>query len=401
MTPATYVSYAQNREDVVLHRALTGIQGGHYVEVGANDPTLHSISRGFYELGWTGLTIDPVHDFVQAHRDQRPRDTQFEAAITDADTDQIVLHQVSGTGLSTLDDRTGARHHDSGWETVDVQVRACRLDAALRETGWWDQPVHFLVVDVEGAESAVLASIDLRLWRPWILVIEATEPLSTEAAYGGWEPQVLAADYQFVLFDGLSRFYVAAEHRDELGSLLSYPACVHDDFVEFTTLAADSERERLLIAATELTAALQASTADAGDLRRERDDLVAAAADLTAQRDALTVDRDRIRADADARAAAADARLAEADTRAAEAAARVRQTTEEIVRWRAAALGAWSRAVAGHPVAGSPAAPGELTFLRNHTHFLTQEMAAMKQTLSWRVTRPLRQVRRLGKLVGR
>ena len=381
------MSYAQNREDVVLHRALKGIPEGHYVEVGANDPTLHSISRGFYELGWTGLTIDPVSEFVQAHRDQRPRDTQFEAAITDADVEEIVLHQISGTGLSTLDDRTGARHHDSGWETVDVTVRACRLDTALRETGWWDKPVHFLVVDVEGAEGSVLAGIDLALWRPWILVVEATEPLSTEPAYHKWEPQVLAADYHFVLFDGLSRFYVAGEHQDELGALLSYPACVHDDFVEYTTLVSTTEQERLLVAATELTAALQATTAEVELVRRERDDLLSAVDQLTAERAALAADRDELRADAEAKAT---------DT-----ADRAKKMTEEIVRWRAAALGAWSRAVSSNPVAGSAAAPGELTFLRNHTHFLTQEMAAMKQTLSWRITGPLRQVRRLGKLVGR
>ena len=40
---------------------------------------------------------------------------------------------------------------------------------------------------------------------------------------------MLAAGYTFTLFDGLSRFYVSAEHL-ELVAKLSYPACVLDDF---------------------------------------------------------------------------------------------------------------------------------------------------------------------------
>ena len=30
-------------------------------------------------------------------------------------------------------------------------------------------PIHFLKIDVEGAEKAVLQGLDLSRWRPWIL----------------------------------------------------------------------------------------------------------------------------------------------------------------------------------------------------------------------------------------
>src|SRR5665647_1684669 len=38
------VSFAQNREDVVLWRALGGVTAGRYVEIGANHPTTFSLS---------------------------------------------------------------------------------------------------------------------------------------------------------------------------------------------------------------------------------------------------------------------------------------------------------------------------------------------------------------------
>jgi hypothetical protein len=43
---------------------------------------------------------------------------------------------------------------------------------------------------------------------------------------------VTAAGYKFCLFDGVSRFYVAEEQAERLGSNLSYPACALDDFVD-------------------------------------------------------------------------------------------------------------------------------------------------------------------------
>jgi hypothetical protein len=87
-----------------------------------------------------------------------------------------------------------------------------------------------MVVDTEGTEADVLASNDWTRWRPWILVVEATRPLSTQPTHQAWESALLAAGYEFCLFDGISRFYVAAEHADRLRDRLSAPANVLDGY---------------------------------------------------------------------------------------------------------------------------------------------------------------------------
>lgn len=245
MTEQTFVSYGQNREDVVLWRALREVAGGRYVEVGANHPRHFSISRGFYDRGWSGVTVEPVPLFAALHRQERPRDTQVEAAITSADLAEITLHVIGDTGLSTLVDSVSAQHAASGWGTEDVTVAARRLDDVLDETVPDGEPVHFLVVDVEGAERQVLESVDLARWRPWVLVVEATAPLGARPTHGEWEDLVLSSGYRFCLFDGLSRFYVADEHADRLAAALSYPACPHDDYTTAEALDAEAERARL------------------------------------------------------------------------------------------------------------------------------------------------------------
>ena len=54
-----FVSYAQNFEDIMLYRALKHVQSGFYIDIGAYDPVIHSVSLAFYERGWRGIHVEP------------------------------------------------------------------------------------------------------------------------------------------------------------------------------------------------------------------------------------------------------------------------------------------------------------------------------------------------------
>jgi FkbM family methyltransferase len=248
MPSPTFASFSQNGEDVVLWRALQGVPNGRYVDVGANDPEIFSVSMGFYQRGWSGITIEPDPEFAQMQRDQRPRDWLVEAAITPKDRDLVTFHVVDGTGLSTLDDNLARAHQSAGFDTHDVAVQTRSLDSVLEEAGWEGMDIHFMSVDTEGSEQAVLESLDLTVWRPWVLVVEATSPLTTESTRDRWEPLVTGSGYRFCMFDGLSCFYVAEEHEASLGLALSYPACPLDNYTrrEYRELEAQAQSVPLL-----------------------------------------------------------------------------------------------------------------------------------------------------------
>lgn len=228
------MSYAQNAEDVVLHRALGDLPTGHYLEIGANHPTEDSISRPFYDRGWSGITVEPVVQLVEAHRLERPRDTQVHAVAGRPGTDHAILHEIAGTGLSTTIDRLRDAHERAGFTVADVEVRSLTVDQILERSQSGE--LHFVVIDTEGSEDDVLAGFDLRRWRPWVLVVEATLPNSNEPSHSAWEPGVLESGYQFCLFDGLSRFYVADEHAVDLKGRMSFPANVLDRYVRYRDL---------------------------------------------------------------------------------------------------------------------------------------------------------------------
>jgi FkbM family methyltransferase len=230
MPEPLFESFSQNGEDVVLWRALHWVRAGRYIDVGANHPERDSVSMAFYRHGWRGITVEPDPEFALLQRDERPGDILVEAAITTKDEDRRILHVVDGTGLSTLYGDVARAHARSGYATHDVEVLTRTLDSVLDEVGWQGQDIHFMSLDTEGSEREVLESIDLRMWRPWILVIEATKPNSTESTRQEWEDLVVGAGYRFCLFDGLSCFYVCEERAEVLGAALSYPACILDDY---------------------------------------------------------------------------------------------------------------------------------------------------------------------------
>jgi FkbM family methyltransferase len=222
-------SSAQNQEDIMLWRALQHVQDGFYIDVGAADPIDMSVTRVFYEHGWHGINLEPNDDYFGLLQAARPRDLNLQLGAGRVSGRQV-FHSIAGTGLSTFDATVAERHRQDGWPVTEHAVETLTLTELCRQhrpTG----PIHFLKVDVEGAEAEVLAGADFQLFRPWIVLVEATQPLSQEQSHAGWEPYLTAHGYQFVWFDGLNRFYVADEKMPELSRHFRVQPNIFDGFV--------------------------------------------------------------------------------------------------------------------------------------------------------------------------
>ena len=335
MTTEPFESFAQNGEDVVLWRALGHIKSGSYLDIGANHPTVDSVTRAFYDHGWRGLLVEPMPEFAALLRSERPEDTVVEAAITPDDGGTVTLHEMTGTGLSTLVDSYRDAGVEAGHASRDLTVPSRSLNAVLAEQGWDGRDIHFMSVDTEGAERLVLESIDLRRFRPWVLIIEATEPNTYRPVHQNWEQLVLDAGYEYQFFDGLSRIYVAAERRDEVGDRLTYPATLLDGFTTYAQRGIAAENQQLtadLILRTAERDAAQKWLTELDALKHLHHDLTQAHHELSQAHHVLTSDQPALQA------------------RLAELAAQVQQ--------------------------------------------LTAELDGIRNSASWRATRPLREARR-------
>jgi len=222
----TFISYAQNFEDVMLWRALKHIKNGYYIDVGAWRPDFDSVTLAFYERGWQGINIEPDPDSYSQLQKHRTRDVNLCIAVGKK-TGIETLNVVRDTGLSTLDEGIAQKHAKAGWPVQKREVEVTTLASLWEEHVPKDQDVHFLKVDVEGSEEAVLRGNNWSKFRPWIVIVEATLPSTQEDNYDTWEPFLLTASYCFAYADGLNRFYIANEH-DELLPAFKYPPNVFD-----------------------------------------------------------------------------------------------------------------------------------------------------------------------------
>lgn len=226
---APFVSYAQNFEDVMLWRALKDVRGGFYVDVGAYSPREQSVTLAFYERGWSGINIEPNPEAFAQLVAGRPRDTNLPVAISDT-SGTSTMSLFPATGLSTLDTVVAAERIREGWDFRPQPVRVETLRSVWASHVPLGQQVHFLKVDVEGLERAVLVGNDWDQNRPWIVVVEATRPLTAEQSYLQWDHILTSAGYVFTYGDGLNRFYLAREHAD-LSGRFKDPPNVFDGFV--------------------------------------------------------------------------------------------------------------------------------------------------------------------------
>lgn len=260
----TFVTYAQNFEDVMLWRALKHVKNGFYIDVGANDPDQFSVTKAFYEKGWRGINIEPVEEWIEKLNEVRPQDINILAAASnESGTTNIFVFP--NTGLSTSVEEHKRLHVDAGFdEPREVSVQSVTLDEVCGSHEV--KAIHFLKIDVEGAEKEVLEGLAFKEHRPWILLIEATAPLSNTDVSDTWQQYVLDRDYDFVYFDGLNKYFLAKEHG-ELAEAFTSPPNVLDDFVPALRIAHEERIESLAAHINGLASSLETARQTISDAR--------------------------------------------------------------------------------------------------------------------------------------
>ena len=242
------ISYAQNFEDVVLWRVFHGVTDGFYVDVGAFHPEIDSVTKWFYDQGWSGVNIEPVPDSFAVLEKARPRDRNLRAAAgASSGIAQLTVFPASAALSSLYPSQTPAIDQFSH-ETIQVDVWPLR---EILEP-YRHRPIHFLKIDAEGSERDVLLGMDFTHARPWVIVVESTAPMVKELSGSRrpertscqWNDVLEANGYQLAHFDGLNDFYVASEKR-ELAPELALPVCVFDDY-ELAAVVREREARQTL-----------------------------------------------------------------------------------------------------------------------------------------------------------
>jgi FkbM family methyltransferase len=205
------LSYAQNLEDYHLDLVFGDQAEGSYVDVGGGHPVADNVSFWFYLKGWRGLIVEPQQALADIYTHVRPRDHTVSclAGRAEGEAEFHVVSKLHGFSTTVREHAAGASQFGVGFTTIAKPVR--RLADLCNEAGF--KRIDFLKIDVEGAESDVIAGMDFERFRPRIVLVEAVTPGSMAASWDAWEPALLSAGYSFAFFDRLNRFYVANEEQ--------------------------------------------------------------------------------------------------------------------------------------------------------------------------------------------
>jgi FkbM family methyltransferase len=214
--------YAQNREDIILQAFFPDKITGFYVDIGAYDPETDSVTKLFYDKGWSGINIEPQPDRHKLFNTKRKRDINLQLGVSNANT-TLKLRSYKNQGLSTFSDDIKNRYvkqsRDSQYEftyseagTVeykDFEVQVKTLKSIFTEHKAVN--IDFMKVDVEGLEYEVLEGNDWDRFRPKVLCIEADNIVRD------WRGLLTKSGYQVVFNDGLNEYFIDKTVKPPIG----------------------------------------------------------------------------------------------------------------------------------------------------------------------------------------
>jgi FkbM family methyltransferase len=155
---------------------------GIFVDVGAANPNYLSVSALYRKLGWMVIAVEPNPAFAEMHRNLGHEVVQ--CACGDRDEDDVDFSVVDSHGrdyengkvsfesFSSLEIKDSYRSLQRDLDIRKITVNLRRLDTILAARMPPVDHIDILSVDVEGWEMEVIAGLDLKKYRPKVMVIE-------------------------------------------------------------------------------------------------------------------------------------------------------------------------------------------------------------------------------------
>jgi FkbM family methyltransferase len=167
------VVYSHWGEDSIIEFVLKNVRAGRYLDIGCYHPALYSNTMKLYELGWTGVNIDPNPFMVAQFAQFRPKDISLHCGVgaVRGSMEFFQFHDwaSSNTGSSEFARQVAAASNIPLPKSVTVDVVQLR---EVMETYFAGGAPDFMNVDVEEMDVDVLTSNDWDRYRPKVIAVE-------------------------------------------------------------------------------------------------------------------------------------------------------------------------------------------------------------------------------------
>lgn len=225
------ISYAQNYEDIMIDRLFSKKKSGFYIDVGAAHPIKDSVTKYFYERGWSGVNIEPNEEFCNKLKKDRPRDTNLWCALGEENGEIDYFYIAKDPKISFIgevQDKNDPTYKNHKLEKKKVKLRT--LNNVCEE--YVKTSIDFLKIDVEGAEEMVIKGIDLAKYQPRLILVESVKVKGTKPVHHSWVDLLTSQNYVQAYFDGINSYFVQSSDH-EAQDLYSVPLNADDNFLRF------------------------------------------------------------------------------------------------------------------------------------------------------------------------
>ena len=150
----------------VIFRMFPGVTNGFFLDVGSGHGTIGSNTKALEELGWTGICIDPFPTAMEG------RTCRMEKVVVSSVAGQSVKFHAHA-GLGGIADTLGKWKEEASKSPV-VEFTTTTLGDVLQQA---QAPsfIHFMSIDIEGAELEALKGIPFDKYRFGAMAIEHNE----------------------------------------------------------------------------------------------------------------------------------------------------------------------------------------------------------------------------------
>lgn len=150
----------------LLVKMFPGVRDGFFLDVGSGHGTIGSNTKAAEELGWRGICVDPFPVYMEG------RTCRMEKEVVSSTAGQRVTFYTH-SGLGGIGDRLG-KWKEEAMTAPAVELTTTTLGAILARN---QAPayIHFMSIDIEGAELDALKGIPLDHYRFGAMAIEHNE----------------------------------------------------------------------------------------------------------------------------------------------------------------------------------------------------------------------------------
>lgn len=169
------IEQAEAREKALVRRYFGDAAHGTFVEVGANEPaSIHSQTWHLERMGWRGILIEPNPALFDELVRQRPGSRVYNVACSSPRKVGVAQLKIPIVADGTIDTGKAALEVNidhAGFPAYRTEtVKVVTLDSILAENDV--SGIDLLSIDVEGTELDVLKGLDLKRYRPRLILLE-------------------------------------------------------------------------------------------------------------------------------------------------------------------------------------------------------------------------------------